>query len=65
MPDDGLGELRRQYPGWTFWLGAHTHSAWAMPPGVATLVNADDVEQLAAKLAEHAAWSAPQPRAAG
>ncbi len=56
--DDGLGDLRRQHPTWTLWLGAHTGSVWAMPCGVGELLCADTVDALAAKLAEHAAWAA-------
>jgi hypothetical protein len=57
--DDGikLAGLRRRYPQWTIWRGKHTGSWWAMPPpGVLTLVNADDLDRLEALIADIESW---------
>lgn len=59
--DDGikLAGLRTLWPRWTFWKGEHTGSWWAMPPpGVRTLINADDLDRLAAMVADVESWGA-------
>ena len=49
-PDDGLGHLRESCPGWTFWRGTHTGSFWAMPPGGGSLISAETIEDLKARI---------------
>jgi hypothetical protein len=59
--DDGikLAALRARWPAWTIWRGKFTCSWWAMPPpGVLTLVNADDLDRLEALIADIESWDA-------
>jgi poly(3-hydroxyalkanoate) synthetase len=52
-----LAALQARWPRWTIWRGKHTGSWWAMPPpGILTLVNADDLDTLAGKIADIESW---------
>jgi len=51
----GLAGLRRVYPGWRIWRGETTGEFWAAPPAGhphRALVNAPDIDGLAARLGE-------------
>ena len=51
----GLAGLRTLYPGWRIWRGETTGEFWAAPPAGhphRALVNAPDIDDLAARLGE-------------
>jgi hypothetical protein len=55
--DAKLAALRERYPRWSIWKGRHTGRWWAMPRRPLTaLVDAPDLDQLAAKIADVEAW---------